>query len=1665
MSFKIDAGQIAKDDPPPEIGLRYFDSTGQTELEAPPNRKGVYIAEAVLLNADSSNYKLAATYRQTFEIFSTPIPVPSTEKTSFEYTGSEIEFKLTNFDAALIFDPEIKTDGMRMTTGADGAVSLFAKDVKRYEIQFRLRDTGNYCWDTGGTGTASLFLEITGKPLTLTFARENNNWQWDTGTNGQFTVTHDGVEGDNVALVISYVKADGTKVAASNVSVAGKTTTVTLLPLEKGNYTLVAELVKAQAGVNSNGNYVLRQEYLQPFTVVGRQATLPALKWKISVGGITSDLAAGQTFSYQGREFSVSLDTSDFPANGVDIKADSWQNNRFTVVGNYTTSVTITAYDSGWDFTDQTVQISWSVIKALYDLSNTTWNYNPDSPPVYSGAPQNISLLNLPAGLTPNYTRNYTDATSDGDTYHTRVQAFLNDDPDNYVTPVFGNADSYLGADFLWELDWVIAKKPIELSWMMTTKKDSNGRTFQYPTLAVDANRVVFTFYTESDVEIPLDNIAVRQGHEDGYYVIASLNEETAKNYRLNGSLTRFEFVVGRVATAVSILQITNSGTAYSARPQAATFTFTDGIALTADDFALSYFVGENAAEGEAPLDGAPTDAGKYRVRFSLQANENTKSFYIDGEDTFAYEIVKATLDVSEAKWNYENPFSYAIENGAEKVYEVRLIGLPDYLDKLATYTGAQRNSMVSTNNVTVSFANFDTKNYEPFTLPEALNASAAGGVISASLTWEIVPRELARPVYTGGKIVYDGAARNLFDLVRFPDDKETYINIAITKSGNPAFDGSNTVKDAGRYVVTCRIKDEFINNGGVVWKGGDTLAQAAVVEITPLELVATGWSNKPPRPVFANSSVKRDYYSVTYYLTEGGANEEVSEGNLTDAQYHGKTFRARVTIPDGMKNNVSLRLQGTLDTTDFIMFEPGSETSLKKPTIKVASYEYDGEEHEFEISGINVKYMIVSGSLFRTEVGVSKITITLNPKENVEWEDFEVNKYEEVVLEIEITKGKISAGEADWNTDDMPPTLYLEGDKINAVEYTYQTQSGAPVAADKLKPNTKYYVIANIKEEYLDKYGFDAGSYLSEASEGYLFTYILYVELPTLKTATFVYDGSAHEITADSFEGFEDKYLEIKGTLTFRDAGEYDIVFSIKEGTGAVWKKSGNADDQTVRLTITKAIVVVTWDNYSYRTPKAILDGFPANAFVYEYIDALTGSVVPSTALVDGANYQTRIRLSDKYALNYMFEETQSAVSDAQFFTLSGNRPIDPSNPIVPGEGDNPSDKTIEPLPQIILSGIGIVLTVVFAIMTINYASVVKSATEKRKKLAQMTYSFAPTGLLALLFGFSESNWWIVAGVSLGAALITAIVMFMFRKKSKKALALLEEEKERVEAEKEYAKEERTRMDQQRRDEEMRMMFAAMQQQNAQQPQMQYNDMRAMLAETVSALLPAIQQVQALPPAADPSQYGDPYAAQQPYGAPQQPYAAPQQPYAMPQQPYGAPQQPYGAPQQPYAAPAPDPNETEALRAQIAQQQEMLNRILQNQQAQQTQQAEPKPVYADSYAAGEDLSWLGESSETVSLEELYGNLSDEGKRCYYEIGSYIMGKPQTSQNDGKYAVLFKYRGKTLFKLCILNNAPVLYYLSDYGARAELFITDIHVLETAKAIVDHLYERTDRELG
>ena len=554
---------------------------------------------------------------------------------------------------------------------------------------------------------------------------------------------------------------------------------------------------------------------------------------------------------------------------------------------------------------------------------------------------------------------------------------------------------------------------------------------------------------------------------------------------------------------------------------------------------------------------------------------------------------------------------------------------------------------------------------------------------------------------------------------------------------------------------------------------------------------------------------------------------------------------------------------------------------------------------------------------------------------------------------------------------------------------------------------------------------------------------------------------------------------IQYTGDVSVTEVGNYTVTVVIR--SGAIWSRNYELDDTkswsfVIVPDLGLEIITIEWGknnlfeyNGSVQRPVFTVK----NAAGTDITDSVRGYIV--------FNEEAR---TSKWAGDYTATVTLNAAGAGQYFLRGktscaytiitnaagegedpnqnggGNEPEGPGT-IIPGPSENTNEL---PLWQLIVGGISAILFVVCSAKAFGEYGKYKAAKKEAKELAQVSYSvtygFAPLPLMAISFlGLGETPWTIIAFAALGLFLVSLAALLVLSKKRKAAELVVKREQARIEEEKEYARQD----EQQRRDNEFKMMFAAMQQNS--QPQMQYDDMRSLLAETVTALLPGLQQsMQALPPAQAPDQYAAPAPDQ--YGAPAPQYAPPAAPqYAAPSPEADALRAQMAAQQEQMAQ---QQAQMAQQQAQMAQQQELINKLLQNQQAAPAPAPAPEPAPAyDGYAASaqEEAFWTVEGEEIVSLEELYGKLSDDAKRGYYEIGSYIMNKPQTSQNDGKYAVLFKYRGKTLFKLCIKNDAPVLYYPADNGGRAELLIVDAAALQVAKSIVDVHIAKTDSEMA
>ena len=174
----------------------------------------------------------------------------------------------------------------------------------------------------------------------------------------------------------------------------------------------------------------------------------------------------------------------------------------------------------------------------------------------------------------------------------------------------------------------------------------------------------------------------------------------------------------------------------------------------------------------------------------------------------------------------------------------------------------------------------------------------------------------------------------------------------------------------------------------------------------------------------------------------------------------------------------------------------------------------------------------------------------------------------------------------------------------------------------------------------------------------------------------------------------------------------------------------------------------------------------------------------------------------------------------------------------------------------QVIASGISIVLIVVFLAKTASYENRRKKAVKKGEKFTTGVY--AATGL----FGLTMTSWTVIASCLMVAAVASLVIMLIAKSRCVKAEETLEESKEEYNnnlLEKKKEEENMRREDEmRRRDEEMKMMFmhmmggagANMGSGGAQgaaytvQSGIGAEEIRGIISETVTALLPGVQQL-----------------------------------------------------------------------------------------------------------------------------------------------------------------------------------------------------------------------------
>ncbi|MDE5756948.1 MAG: hypothetical protein K2I23_07655, partial [Clostridia bacterium] len=284
------------------------------------------------------------------------------------------------------------------------------------------------------------------------------------------------------------------------------------------------------------------------------------------------------------------------------------------------------------------------------------------------------------------------------------------------------------------------------------------------------------------------------------------------------------------------------------------------------------------------------------------------------------------------------------------------------------------------------------------------------------------------------------------------------------------------------------------------------------------------------------------------------------------------------------------------------------------------------------------------------------------------------------------------------------------------------------------------------------------------------------------------------------------------------------------------------------------KPDITIEWDKTKNPPELKIPDEYKDKIHPeYEYFDK-DGNPVKPEDLKDGEDYTVKVKIPD------------SEKDKFNFVDKFGNT-VDPDN-IPPYDFEKKSDKsgsTLDdileklkeiPLWQLIASVISIILIIVFLSKTAGYESKRKKFNKKADKLESSVYAGA-------FLGLAISGWTAIACVLMALTVVSLVIMLIAKSRCNKAEenyeeAIEERNRNKADLDDRRREEEYSRRDKEarRRDEDMRMMFMSMMGGNGNmgqgmpqggfafaQPGISMEDMRGLISETVTALLPGVQQ------------------------------------------------------------------------------------------------------------------------------------------------------------------------------------------------------------------------------
>lgn len=472
-------------------------------------------------------------------------------------------------------------------------------------------------------------------------------------------------------------------------------------------------------------------------------------------------------------------------------------------------------------------------------------------------------------------------------------------------------------------------------------------------------------------------------------------------------------------------------------------------------------------------------------------------------------------------------------------------------------------------------------------------------------LTWRVNKAILDIPTVDISEFDYDGTTKTA--------PVSSYNTAIVTRTGT-----ISAVK-AGDYSVIYSIRDKnsaewadgTTDDKTVIWKINKSVFAIPTAENTSFEVL--------PVTIAYNSSA----YSQTLELDNFDTNVMTVSGN--SAAYPG-IYTATIALRDVSSASWE---DGTTENKTIEWKITKKEHLVTKPSLVKDKFQFNGLTQSVSFNNLNDSIFIIrpetSGIKAREYNAVAELRDS--SVYNFKWEDGTTEDY---IMPWEIEKAAFDKPVLDNNSfdyDGLQKSVTVNGYNSNVMAYDSYSVFNATAAR-------KYSVVVSLKDKL-------SSTWADGSTDDVILPWVINettFEIPTVTNTEFTYNGGYQSPT---ISGFSSNVMTVSGNSAV-NAGEYTIIFTLKDATSASWK-DGTTEQKKFSWKINKAIAKIdkpylsdtefTYNGYTFVYHATNSSYKTERGYVYAYIrnfNSTYSSISGTTRNSSAGDYSIVITLKD---------------------------------------------------------------------------------------------------------------------------------------------------------------------------------------------------------------------------------------------------------------------------------------------------------------------------------------------------------------------------------------------------------------------------------------------------